>query len=134
MRRWLIGALIITTVAGAGCSRSVACAPVENGVGVCLEGAPIGWSAGVMKPHMHEEGGYYAPVADLAKALGVDAQVAADRKSVTVGRTMVTAKAMEARGIHLHDERVYAPIREFAEAAGYRATVDGKRHTVNIVK
>lgn len=136
MKRWMILLGLLAAVASVGCTStsSMACTPVEGGVGVCVDGKPVTWSEGVLKPHMHETGGYYGGVEDLAKALGVDVQIAADKSSVTVGGKQVKAMADQAKGIHQHEMKVFAPIREFAEAAGFRAQVDGEKHTVNIHK
>jgi hypothetical protein len=119
----------------AGCTgeSSVSCAPVANGVGVCLDGKPFTWTA-TKPPHMHEQGGYYAPVEELAARLGVQAEIASDRKSVMVGSTQVIAKGEKPQGIHDHDGLVYAPIREFAEAAGFKVMIDTAANTVSITK
>lgn len=134
MRRWLAGILVIMAAAAVGCSESKACAPVKDGVGVCVDGQPIAWAAGGPTPHMHEPAGYYAPVAELARALGVQPEIAADRRSVRVGGKAVVVRSDGAKGIHQHEDRVFAPIREFAEAAGFRADVDTAKHTINIHK
>lgn len=121
------------TAVAAGCSsESIACAPVKDGVGVCLQGKAIPWSPQLKPPHMHETGGYYAAAEDLAKALGVRAQIAADKKSVTVAGKQVVAMTPKATGIHQHDAAVYVPIKEFAEAAGFQVQVDPAKHTVAI--
>ncbi|HLN62691.1 MAG TPA: hypothetical protein VK464_14185 [Symbiobacteriaceae bacterium] len=134
MRR--IAALILAvSLAAAGCSSaSSACAPVKDGVGVCLQGKAVAWSPKLKPPHMHESGGYYGPAEDLAKALGVTAQIAADKKSVRVGGKNVAALTPKAMGIHQHDAAVYVPIKEFAEAAGYLVQVDTGKHTLAISK
>jgi hypothetical protein len=128
----MVGAILVAAMAGAGYSSAAQCAPVELGVGVCHNGIPVEWSAGVMKPHMHENGGYYASADDLAKTLGVKVDIAADNRSVTVNGKSVTAAAVGAKGIHEHEHRVFAPIKEFAEAAGFKADVDTQKHTVNL--
>lgn len=117
-----------------GCAKSTqqSCAPVENGVGVCIDGKPITWSAAVKPPHMHEQGGYYAPVEDLATHLKVNPVVGSNRKSVLIAGKVVMARSEEAVGVHMHEDFVYVPIREFAEAAGFKVMVDTKAHTVNI--
>jgi hypothetical protein len=136
VQRLLAASVLVVGLAAAGCSgsSSSACAPVENGVGVCFDGTPVTWSPNVMKPHMHETGGYYGPALDLAGALGVASEIAADKKSVTVGGESVVAKTQNAKGIHQHDAAVYVPIKEFAEAAGFHVMVDGEKHTVDIRK
>lgn len=135
MKRWMVGIGLLAAVAAAGCgSKTKACAPVEGGVGVCVDGKAVTWSPGVLKPHMHENGGYYAGAEDLAQALGVKVEIATDKKSVTVGGTTVKAKVAGAKGIHEHEAKVFAPVKEFAEAAGYKADVDGEQHTVNLHK
>lgn len=101
---------------------------------MCVNGKAVAWSAAVKPPHMHETGGYYGAAEDLARALGVNAQIAADKKSVRVGGKAVVAVSKEARGVHTHDTAVFVPIKEFAEAAGFRVTVDAKQHTVSIRK
>ncbi|HYF94194.1 MAG TPA: hypothetical protein VD969_18405 [Symbiobacteriaceae bacterium] len=40
MRNRLLGLTVVVAVSAAGCGRSMACAPVKDGVGVCLDGAP----------------------------------------------------------------------------------------------
>ncbi len=128
----LIGLIAVLVLSGCGGKQTAGCAPIENGVGVCLEGTAVSWTANVRPPHMHEPGGYYAPVQDLAKTLGVMAEVSSDQKSVSVNGKQVLAIGPEAQGIHLHDDLVYAPIKEFAEAAGYKVSVDPSHHTVSI--
>ncbi|HYG59250.1 MAG TPA: hypothetical protein VD902_14405 [Symbiobacteriaceae bacterium] len=132
---FLVGA-VVGALSLVGCSgqASAACPPVIDGVGVCIDAKPIAWSAGVKPPHMHENGGYYGAVNELATALGAKAEVAGDGKSVKVGGKVVAATAADAKGIHLHEEFVYVPIKEFAEAAGYKVYVDTGKHTVNIWK
>lgn len=134
MKQLLLGLAVLTAVTAAGLGQSPACAPVAGGVGVCVDGKPVAWPAGGPTPHMHEHAGYYAPVADLARALGVKIEVAGDQKSVKVGGRGVVARAAGAKGIHQHQEKVFAPIREFAEAAGFKADVDTEKHTINIHK
>lgn len=138
MKNVLLGLTLVAALALAGCggtkAASATCAPVENGVGVCLDGKALTWTANIKPPHVHEEGGYYAAVQDLEKALGVKAEVAADKKSVKVGGKDVVATAPKAQGIHDHDALVYAPIKEFAEAAGFRVEVDAAKHVVSISK
>lgn len=137
MRRYrTLVALFLTLAALTGCSaaQSTACPPVESGVGVCVNGKAIDWSAVVMKPHMHENGGYYAHVEQLAEALHVNPVVASNKKSVLVGDKQVTALAPEAKGVHVHEDFVFVPIKEFAEAAGFKAIVDTTHHTVNMIR
>lgn len=123
---------LLGIVAGCAAGTSQGCPPVENGVGVCFDGRPITWSAAVKPPHMHEQGGYYAPVDELATYLKVNPVVASNKKSVLIGGKIIAAKSDEAVGVHLHEDFVYVPIREFAEAAGFRVVVDAKLHTINI--
>lgn len=135
MKKGIAGLVLVAAMGLAGCSSgaaSSACAAVENGVGVCLDGKALTWTETVRPPHMHEAGGYYGPVADLEKALGVKAEIAADKKSVTVNGTRVVATASKAMGIHEHDALLYAPIKEFAEAAGFTVEVDATKHVVSI--
>lgn len=135
MKKAFAGLVLLAGLGLAGCgsgAASSACAPVENGVGVCLDGKAISWTEKVRPPHMHEAGGYYAPVVDLEKALGVKAEVAADKKSVSVKGTIVVANASKAWGVHEHDALVYAPVKEFAEAAGFKVEVDTTRHVISI--
>lgn len=136
--RWcgLAAAGMILLASATGCSLgSKGCASVEHGVGVCLDGQPVAWSAGVKAPHMHEEGGYYGGAQDLARALGVQIKVSADKASVTVvGGDQVAAAAKGAKGVHQHELVVFVPIKEFAEAAGYRVQVDTKHNTINIYR
>ncbi|MFZ5827657.1 MAG: hypothetical protein ACOY94_25415 [Bacillota bacterium] len=108
---------------------------MENSVAICLNGQPLtAWSAKAKPPHVHEEAGYYAAVPDLEALLGVKAEIAGDKQSVTVNGKRVESTAREAKNIHEHDGLVFAPIKEFAEAAGYAVQVDGVKHTVHIRK
>jgi hypothetical protein len=107
---------------------------VKDSVGVCVNGKAVAWSAAVKPPHMHESGGYYGAVEDLARALGVHAEVAADQQSVKVGGKSVVAVSKEAKGVHTHDSAVFVPIKEFAEAAGYHVVVDAAQHTISMSK
>lgn len=110
-----------------------ACAPVPDGVAVCVNDKPVEWKAKT-KPHMHEAGGFYAPLEELAAALGAKAELSADKQSVSVGGKAVVATAKDARGVHQHDGLVFAPIKEFAEAAGYKVQVDAEKKVVTISK
>lgn len=136
MKRVLVSLSLMMAVALTGCggskATSLSCAPVENAVNVCLNGQALTWTAKARPPHVHETGGYYAPVQDLEKALGVKAVVAANKKSLSVGGRSVVATVQGAMGIHQHETLVYAPIKEFAEAAGYTVEVDAKKHVVAI--
>lgn len=138
MGRIAAAGMLVLTLGLTGCGGQQAaaggCAPLEGGVAVCLNGQAVTWSPGALPPHMHENGGYYGPVVDLQKALGVKAEVAPDKARVTVNGKQVLAMAQNAKGIHNHDALVYAPIKEFAEAAGFRVQVDTKNNVVNITK
>lgn len=138
MKRFLVGLSLMMALALTGCggnkAASASCPSVENAVSVCLDGKPLSWTAGFRPPHWHDPDGYYAPVQDLAKALGAKTMVAPDRKSVSVGGKSVVATMQGAMGIHQHDAIVYAPIKEFAEAAGFQVQVDTKKHVVSIQK
>lgn len=136
MKRFLICTAAAALLA-AGCTARASapvCPPVENGVGVCLNGQAVTWHAKYKAPHMHESGGYYAPVEQLQQLLGVKADIAPDRKNVRVNGTAVIAGGQQPKGIHDHETHLFAPIREFAEAAGYQVMVDTERHTVSIIR
>lgn len=133
-RLLIIGAaaILLTTAANGRASAVGECPPVKNGVAVCLGGRPVTWSARFVPPHMHEQGGYYAPVEQLERLLLVKADIAADRKSLKVNGRTVTVVGHKPKGIHEHQGHLYAPIKEFAEAAGHEVSVDTTRHIINI--
>lgn len=113
------------------------CAPVPDGTAVCINGEPIVWQAEVKTlPHMHEQGGFYAPALQLADRLGIADKVQIDKQALTVkvNGTAVRSLVPNARNIHVHDDLVYAPIKEFAEAAGFDVEVNVDQRTVNIIK
>lgn len=129
----LVAAVVLTGCAGSK-TASATCAPVENGVGVCVEGKAVAWTAKAKPPHMHEAGGYYGLAVDLAKALGVKAEVSADKTKVTISGKAVRSTAKNAANIHEHEALVFVPIKEFAEAAGFKVEVDTTRNVINIHK
>ena len=113
---------------------STECPPLQDVVDVCVSGKPIPFSTSSRPPHMHEADGYYAPVDDLAPALGVQAEVSAEEKLVKVHGTEVRATAAGAVGVHVHEDRVYVPIREFAQAAGYKYSASAEKKTVSLTR
>lgn len=133
-KRLLLVAAAFGAMVLAGCgSQAAQCQPVPDGVAVCVGGKAVAFQAKT-KPHMHEAGGFYAPAEELARALGVQVEIAPDKKSVKVAGKEVKAAAPDAKGIHEHDGLVYVPIKEFAEAAGYKYSANVEQKTVNLTK
>lgn len=127
----LIASLVLTACTG-GTGGTVACKPVENGVAVCLDGKPLEVSTKT-KFHAHE-GFYYGPAEETAKLLGTKAEVAADKKSVTVNGKVITIETNDKKGVHQHEDIVYVPVKQIAEAAGLKVSVDTTKHVVSINK
>lgn len=135
-KKILVAVSMCTALLAAGCGSSTSapdCPPIASGVDVCVGGKALS-SSGPLPFHMHEAGGYYAPVNDLAAALNVKPEVAADKKSVTVNSKTVQSSAQGAKNVHDHTGTLYAPVKEFAEAAGYKVVVNTEKNTVSIYK
>ena len=139
MKRALAGlAGLLVTAALAGCGSSTpttACTPRGNDFVICLNGKPIDFSAAKVGPHMHETGNIYAPVLELAQALHVPVQVDAPHQVVIVNGQQVKATTGQTpKGIHLHGDEVFVPIREFAQAAGLTVELRADGHTAGFAK
>jgi hypothetical protein len=121
---------------GAGGSKTTtACAPKDNAVTICLNGKPIDFSAEKTQPHKHENGNLYAPVVALSNALGVKVEADAANKTVTVnGKKIEVASSAEVKGIHVHENAVFVPLKQFAEAAGLKYEMDWEKGVAGFAK
>lgn len=128
--------LLAALVAGCGESTpTTACSPRGSEITICLNGKPLDFSAAQHQPHIHETGNLYAPAIVLAQALHVPAQVDAQHLSVTVNGQAIKAVATQRfKGIHKHDDEVFVPIREFAQAAGITLNIQTDGRTAGFAK
>jgi hypothetical protein len=122
-------ALLLPLVAG--CSPAAAdCSPVQNGIVVCLEGRPVTWQAEV-KPHLHDRY-IYGPLEEFAAYLGAPVVTSDGPASVRVAGVPIAPEPGDDRGIHEHGGLLYAPLKQVAEAAGFRVLILSDRSVVSI--
>lgn len=127
-----LGLAILAMATGCG-NKAPDCAPMASAVNVCVNGTAL-LNTAPRAPHAHEQGGYYMDLNDLARALHVNPHVSGDHRSVVVNGKAVIAASPGAKGVHDHDHVVFVPVKEFAEAAGYKAAVDTRHNTVSLYK
>jgi hypothetical protein len=128
-------ALLAGGLAACGGQPTTACTPKDKAVVVCVNGKPIDFSTAKNGPHKHEAGSIYAPVEQLAGALGVDIMVDPGGKTVTVnGQKVQVVGVPGAMGVHVHSQEIFVPVREFARAAGLKVDVDDKKGIAGIAK
>lgn len=131
--------LVVAAVAGAGCAEpTTACQGPAHEINVCINGRRIQFAEGHL-PHKHESGSLYVPVEPLARQLGIDVRtvIRGDGQSAIVtvgGLPFDPAMAFTAKGVHVHDGKVYVPLRELAAAARLKLDMDAETGTAGFAR